>query len=132
MEQSPSWKANGQSASQEMPCLLWKPEGSLLCLQESSASPSPCVTFRKKLGSYVEELSPCPTSKLEDLPYQLSEQLLSISGGWQVYRQLENVTRRGDRDPLNVAKQRLFWAAGIRVSSRVVINCGELLVECNA
>jgi hypothetical protein len=26
MEQSPSWEADSQSASQEIPCLLWNPK----------------------------------------------------------------------------------------------------------
>jgi len=34
MEQSPSWEANSNSASQEIPCLLWNFEGLLPCSQE--------------------------------------------------------------------------------------------------
>jgi hypothetical protein len=41
MEQSPSWEANNSSASQEIPRIIWKPEGSLLHSQQPATCPYP-------------------------------------------------------------------------------------------
>jgi len=41
MEQSPSWEANRFSASQEIPRILWKPEGSVPQSQVPATCPYP-------------------------------------------------------------------------------------------
>jgi len=41
MEQSPSWEANRFSASQEIPLILWNPEGSLPQSQMPATCPYP-------------------------------------------------------------------------------------------
>jgi len=77
---SHSWEANRFSASQEIPRILWSPNGSLSHSQSpppvpvlsQSISPGPWLsmwTFRNMLRFYCEELlAPRPTPKLEDHP----------------------------------------------------------------
>jgi len=41
MEHSPSWEANRFSAGQEIPCILWNPEGLLPQLKVPATCPYP-------------------------------------------------------------------------------------------
>ena len=53
MEQSPSWEANRSSASQEIPRILWNPEGSLPHSQSPATCPYP----------ELDQSSPCTPSR---------------------------------------------------------------------
>jgi hypothetical protein len=67
MEQTTSWEANKSSTGQELPRILWNPEGSLPHSQ--NRYPRLCDSFVTWLSFYGEELLAIrQTSRLEGHP----------------------------------------------------------------